>query len=231
MALCIAGFVGLFMSPQGPLTEYFALRTTEFAQRPWTFLTYPFLHSQPFFFFLLLMLWTFSMGSPLERELGTKRYLAFFGVATLLGAICFLIGIRLTNQHAQLDGMLLPVSCLSVAWATRNRSAVVQFMMIVPLAGQWIGWISAGVVLFDLGRYSPLVGLVCLVPLVLSYLFAADKLPLVSWRGRPKQKAGPRGKFYSDAYYDDVKKREQERDEKEKLRKLFEKSFGEEDKR
>lgn len=225
MGLIILGFIALWTSPNGPLAEYLALRTTTWAAKPWTLITYPFIYAQAFFFFLLLLLWFFSLGGQVEMELTTKRYLTFWAVISLVCGLIFVLALKVVGQNAQLDGPLLPLSCVTVAWATRNRTTPVQFMMLIPLMGQWLGWISAGIVLFDLGRIHPGVGAMCLIPLGLTYLFADDKIPGIPWRARAKVQPGHRGKFYSESYYDDVKKREQEREEKERLRKLFENSF------
>ena len=73
-------------------------------------------------------------------------------------------------------------------------------------------------------------------PLALAYFYAANKLPFLQYGSTPsgirgENPAGTR-RVYKKEYYDEVKRREKDRAEKERLRKLFEQSaFDDKDKK
>ncbi|MFN8220159.1 MAG: rhomboid family intramembrane serine protease [Fimbriimonadales bacterium] len=223
-------YVAAWLSPSGPIQELLPLRAGDFAAQPWTLATYPLVALMDFIWFLMVVLWTWSIGGALEVQLGGKRYAVLWLLSTIIGALSFAIGCAAARTPTILAGPLIPLSAITVAWAAKNRTAQVQFMFILPILGQWLGWISAGIVLFDMGRLSPLVGAFCLIPLGFAYLYASDKFSALSLGGKATPKRGPRGKMYSEDYYADAKRRELEREENERLRKLFEKSFDDDGK-
>jgi hypothetical protein len=82
--------------------------------------------------------------------------------------------------------------------------------------------------IFMLGSRSPVIGVVATLPLGLWWLFGNDKIPfaqVAAERSSTRLTDRPvmRGaQVYDQKYYDDVKDREIEREEKERLRRLFE---------
>ena len=203
---------------------------------PWTFLTYPFAANPADVIGIFFMIyWMWIIGAQVERDLGTGKYLAFFGAMTAIPATMMWICLLTTGHASALYGLYLPVAGITIAWATRNPNASMLFMLIIPILAKWLGWLTAALVVFGYGYPNPPVGLFAGVHLLLAHLFAAQRVPLLTY-GKDggkvkKQQWLPREK--DDNYLLDVKNREIERAERERLRKLFEGSLKDdpEDKR
>jgi len=103
-------------------------------------------------------------------------------------------------------------------------------MAIIPIPGWLLAWLTAAITLFGYGTaYSaPLMGAFACLHLLLAYFYASNRIPNLAY-GRA---GGPtnyqnlkRTERMDKSYFDDVRKREQDRAEREKLRKLFEDSM------
>ena len=190
---------------------------------PWSFLTYPWAYnplaeSFGVVFLLFFVMWLVQFGTSVEREMGTARFIAFWLVSTLVPAlVAFALGLGLAEPW-------LPTSAVVVAWCARNRSSTVGFWGF-PLSATVLAGIVAAMVLFSYGRANPLFGVLMAAPLAMAWLFGADRLPLryaaaaVRRRDEPVVRGGTK---YDEGYFDEVKDRERERDERERLRRLFE---------
>lgn len=214
--------------------------------QPWTFLTYPWAFSplgstMGIVCFLLLLFWLYSVGPSLEREMGSKRFAAFWAIFTIVPGILLWFGFRALGVPGYLAGPILPEAAVTVAWCFRNAYQSVNLYGILPIRAPWIAAITAASLLFSYGAWNPVLGLLAIAPLVVVMLFAQNKLPIAFGEGRygtggfgfggssarkkEKQHANRAQAQYDEAYYDDVLRRERERDERERLRKLFESSL------
>ncbi len=207
-------------------------------QRPWSFLTYPwaqmpFTDGLSLIFFVFLMMWLFMSGSFVEREMGSVRYAGFWFVSAALIGLVLWAGMNLLNARVALGGAFLPVSAVTMLWCARNQTTTIMLYGFIPLTGKLLAVVDIIIVILLYGNGYPLLGAFACAPLVLAYFYGLDKLPGLSYAGAPKQavQATRAQARYGEKYYDDVKKREQERDERERLRKLFEGSGNEDDKR
>lgn len=219
MALLIASFLGSWASQSTLFDDMLPLRSGSLGQQPWTLVTYPFFQASQFVWFLVLLFWLFSIGGSVESELGTTKFVGFWVVMTVLGGLLFMLGCSFTRSGA-LFGSLIPVSAVTVFWCTRNPRSEVRLFGLIPIMGVYLGWITAGVVLFDVGRIHPMIGALCALTCVVSYLYAAQRIQGLS-SSKKAQKAGPRGRFYSDEYYEDAQRRTKEREDRERLKKLL----------
>lgn len=197
--------------------------------RPWTLLTYPFYSSgdgNGFLFFVILALWLWGIGGDLERRIGAPRYLGIWFGATLIGGLAIGIAAAVMGMgQFVLAGTLIPLGAITVGWGVLNPSATVQLMFVLPITGKWLAWLTYGIVLFGVGTGAPAAGVFACIPLALAHLYVLGRMP-----GLDFQRARSSGRIrnapkQSDAYFDDVRKREKERDERERLRKLFESSL------
>lgn len=147
------------------------------------------------------------------------------------GAFAQFIGSMILGTYVFLFGLWLPAAALTVAWGTRNPNAPLLFMMILPTTGKWLAIISVILVLF--GTQPALMAVFTAVPLLLSYLFASNKLPLFQWDSSHKPSSVYEKKRELDflRYLNAVEEKKRERIEKERLKKLLESSPKEEDDR
>lgn len=189
---------------------------------PWTPLTYPFAGEGPVIFFLFMLLWLYWIGSSLEHDLGSRKFGVLCLVMTLLPVLFLGFGSLLVQRPTSLANELLPLAALTVAWGTRNSSLPVRLWGIIPVTGAMIAILDVLIVIFS---YPPIVSWLAVLPLGFAYLFAKNKVPFFTY-SKPVYAYKPsKQKVQEEArYFEEVKKREQERAERERLRKLFEKS-------
>ena len=210
------------------------------SSRPWSVLTYPWAE-MPFttgfgllgFFFLVM--WTFWVGGTIERDLGPVKYAGLWLAMILLPGLFIGLIAPLLSKTFLVAGMWLPIAGLTIVWCTRNPNQQIMLYGIVPLKGLWLGWITLGTTIILSGFGNPLLGVISALHLPIAWAFAANKLPVVTYsRGATsfgKAKATDssflkKSERMDGSYYDDVKKREKEREERERLRKLFESSLN-----
>lgn len=228
LVLVVAGFLVSFLTNGQALAGQLGFEPSLALQRIWTFVTYP--YSYPpgaFVSVLFICLWLFSMGGMVERELGTPKYIAFWVVMTALGGLMFWVGWRITGIQSALFGAFMPTAAVTVAWGTRNPEATVMVMFVLPLKGKWIAWIAAALVFFGT---SAQLALFAASPLLLAYFFAAEKIPGIPFtvraggsRASARERREQQRKFTD--FREKIREREQERAERERLRKLFESSL------
>lgn len=215
--------------------DLLAFSSDQALSRPWTLLTYPFASvgdGRGLIFFLFLLLWLWWVGSTLERSLGRSFYLATFGVLTLLGSLSMLVGGLLTGAGAVLLGPGLVVAALTMIWCAKFPEATIMLFMVVPFKGKWLAILTAALTLFGYGTGAPLLGAFALIPLALGWLFGAGKLPIgTPSRGpsRVSKSEQKKKEVEHRSYMDSIRKKQKDREERERLRKLFESSISEDD--
>lgn len=211
----------------------FAFDPRLLGSQPWSLLTYPFAFPPDggnFIGVVFVCWWLWGIGGQVERELRAITYGLFFAAMTVLPALFLLIGSSMLDIDHVLAGLYLPVAGVTVAWATRNPELKVLMMMVIPIQAKWIGWLTAGAVLFGYGTGNPLVGVLACIHLVLAWLYAANKVPALGWASGPSSFGSKKGKAWTprekdDKYLSEVKDRELDRQERERLRRLFEGSL------
>ena len=232
----IAGFVAIWMKLAPQLFGALVFSTDEALAKPWTFFTYPYVVEVGGFLGLVfLCLWVWGIGGSVERDLGSTKYLLVWIIFTALCALGLWLGSAILGQSAFLDGGWSPVAALTVIWGTRNATAQVMLMFVLPITGRWMAWLAAGLLFF--GTNPPQLAPFAAAPLLLAYLYAANKISFLPYGtsapiGRRGENAAGSRRVYKKEYYDEVKRREKDRAERERLRKLFEQSaFDDQDKK
>ena len=245
IVLAVIVFLISFVASAGPHIQgsdwesYIAFQPSLVGSRPWTILTYPFaagVHDVGFLDILFGCWWLYGIGGMLERDLGTRRFVIFWLVMTLIPALVMLGVMMFMGIDMPIRFLALPLSGVTVAWATRNPNSQILFMMVIPILAKWVGWITVGLILFGYGSMNPYLGVVASIHMLVAYLYAANKIPFLLFSGTPRftrKREGWKPTERNDAYFENVRKREQERAERERLRKLFEGSLTDdpEDKR
>ncbi|MEA2553791.1 MAG: hypothetical protein QOJ65_1967 [Fimbriimonadaceae bacterium] len=228
IAIAVTNFLLSWVAPPAAWNTFLAFYAPFAKATPWTALTYP-LAANPrdILGIFFMSYWMWVIGATVEREFGWKRFLGFFVAMTLIPALMMLVAHAAFGRSPTLYGLYLPVAGVTIAWATRWPTQQILFMLIIPIQAKWLGWLTAAFVVLGYGVPIPFIGLLAGVHLLGSYLFTANKLPNISFdpgRGKAKKQQWlPREK--DDNYLRDVKKREMERAERDRLRKLFEGSI------
>lgn len=118
--------LNIFSEPIVSFTQtWFALPASpaKFITRPWSLITYQFLHGG-IFHILFNMLWLFFMGRLFAEYLGEKKLLAVYFMGGILGAVFFIIAYNLfpffkdAAPFAFVVGASASVLAVSVACAT-----------------------------------------------------------------------------------------------------------------
>jgi len=231
IALCF--LINWVAMPEQPLFRAFALMAPGVLGAPWTLLTYPLaISGGQVFGVAFSCLWLWMIGTQVERDLGTFKYLgAFFGFA-ILGGILVAATASMLNIAYLLAGTSIGLGAITMLWGARNRQATIMFFGIIPMTAVILCIITAAFTLLNLGMGAPLIGIAALIPLVLAWLWADNKLP-VPYAGGPKNVAGTkisaaekkRDEQRHKDYMREVKERELERKERERLKDLFERSL------
>jgi hypothetical protein len=235
-SLIVAALTLWFLNLRGMESIVF---TDDWPSRPWTVLTYPWAYMPlgsgfSIICFVFLIMWMIWIGMSVEREMGSGRYALFMLAMTVLPALILWTGAKALNTHLALMEPWMPEAAMTIAWCTRNQSAVINMYGILPLSGKWLGWLTVVITLFSMGLGNPVLGALACLHLAVAWAFAADRLPLAFAGGVRRAKkdevqATRAQARYDETYYDEVRKREKEREERERLRKLFESSLNDEE--
>lgn len=230
----VGGYIVSWFSQGRVFGPNWAFHPAILSDSPWSIFTYTF--SAPAtgdwaIGILFAALWLWGMGASVERDIGAGRFVAFFFIMTTLGALAYFIGFLLLGPTSARPfiGPFMAIAAVTVVWGTRNPTACVQLMFVLPITGKWLAWVSAALVF--LSTDSRTLAIFACVPLILAWAFAAEKLP-IPYRAVPRDRRvrGGVGSPRESAYFDEVRKREQDRKERERLRKLFESSLDDPDK-
>lgn len=236
VAALVACFLGAFFFSGQDSNPFFELLAfTPDMSKPWTLLTYPFslLISRVFWF--AIACWVlFQFLSDLERTLGNWGAAAFFFAVTLLGGIGFLVGVQLFPHPAALLSLNLPLETIVFTWCLVRPATQIMLFAVIPVPTKVLMWLCVAAVVVEHGWGSPPVGLFAALPILVAWLYATDRISFLKFGAVPNIPGAKQEKKRDqgfDRFMGDVKLREQERAEKERLRKLFESSLDDEDKK
>lgn len=227
VSLVVTAIISLFTN-HAPVS-WFALQSSGF--QIYTLLSYPWAlaAAQGFgvIFFLFLIMWLLAVGGSLERDLGTVRFSLFVLSMIVLPAVLMVLAGMLLKSPVLLLGTLVPIAGLTVAWCVRNPSMEIRLMGVFPLQARWLAWLTVLIVFTSYAIPSPILGLVACIHLAVAFAFATNRIPGVPYSRPVYQKYQSKAaREREQAYIDEVKAREKEREERERLRKLFEGSLN-----
>jgi len=217
----------------------------DWTARPWTLFTYPLVSTAldgaymliGFLSCLYVLNW---MGTELELDLGRARFGAFLAAMIALPALFLWMAGAMQHYSIEAYGPWLPTAGLAMAWAARNPSASIRVWGVVPITAPFLMvCIAVGVAasaFIGIPNGNPVVALFGCFHLAVAWAFATNRLPFQystegvqqnrTVRAKTERLSGGRGQVqYDDAYYDEVRRREKERAEQERLRKLLEGPF------
>lgn len=135
VANAAVGAIDLLLTASGQggvLWKAMAFEPAAVLSRPWTPLTYMFVHAG-FFHFLFNMLTLFFFGPPLEERWGSREFLKFYLVAGLGGAL-----LSIATPHASIGGASGAVYGVMLAYAMYWPDNPVYIWGIFPVKVKWL---------------------------------------------------------------------------------------------
>lgn len=225
IAILVLAFLSAFVAPAAPIWKQLLFESDNLGAKPWSVLTWPIAFGGALGFMGVLFgaIWLYQVGHQVEQDLGSPKYAITMLSLTLAGAFCMLIGGFIFSANAPLFGAYPLIAAVTVMWATRNPNSIVT-LIIFPIKAKWLVWVSAGIVFFStLPQFAPFAA----APLALAWALADNRLPIRYGMPAPKTPTKQYRKHWreDEGFHDDVKRRETQREERERLRKLFEGSI------
>jgi membrane associated rhomboid family serine protease len=163
--LIFAHFAVYFLTSTGQgSVELLALFPGAVAARPWTLVTFQFIHGGMIsFFFSMLVL--FIMARPLESLWGSPRFLAFW-LISIFGAAgtALLFGVPL-------GGDIFLATSLLFTFATLYPDTEFRLFLILPVKVKYLAVFGAAFLVFQSIQYGLLAGLVNVVGMSAGYAF------------------------------------------------------------
>jgi len=208
------------------------LFTSEWLQKPWTLITYSFVapisDAVSLLFFVFLIYWMGWVVATVERDMGTVKFSALWAVFTVLPPLLMYFGgFALKSPTPLVYSPELPLAGMTVIWGLRNKSAATRLFAILPVTGKLLAVFTVAATFLNYHEPNLMFGVLACLHLILAYLIAEDKIPGFSYAKPAAAKYVPSkaARAKEAAFLEDVRKREIERDERERLRKLFESSM------
>ena len=141
--------------------------------QPWAAFTYPLLGLSGSPIYLLCAgYWLWIAGGSLERSLGSIRFaIYFFGMSAISAAGLF-IGYKLTGISIAISSLWLPLAGITMAFAMMNPEQQILFFFIIPMKLKYLALLDVVIVLVSFGGHSILIGILALSGCAFSYWYA-----------------------------------------------------------
>ncbi len=141
--------------------------------RPWTLVTYQFVHGSSVFWFFISMLVLWIMAKPLEESWGSPRFLVFWLVATF-GASLTAAGLKLP-----LFGDTGVGTSILLTFATLYPEVEFRLFFIIPVKVKYLAVVAVAWLAFSSLQLGLLAGVANIVGMCSGYLFflATRKMP------------------------------------------------------
>jgi membrane associated rhomboid family serine protease len=135
----VATFLLLTLLLPASVWQYFAFVPNQLLVRPWTPLTYMFLHAG-FLHLFFNMLALFFFGPPLEERWGSREFLKYYIICGLGGAVASFV----FAANAIVVGASAAVFGVMLAFAMNWPNAPIYIWGIFPVKAKWLVAILAG---------------------------------------------------------------------------------------
>ncbi len=132
VAAAILGLVLSWLGLGGVLVRYFGLVPNEILWRPWTLLSYLFLHGG-FWHLAANMVGLFFFGPPLEERWGSAGFIRFYLVAGLGGAL-----LSFLTPNAVIVGASGAVYGILLAYAMTWPDNQIYLYGVLPVKAKWL---------------------------------------------------------------------------------------------
>jgi membrane associated rhomboid family serine protease len=142
-----------------------ALDPAKVTERPWTLVTYQFVHGPSLFWFFISMLVLWIMAKPLEESWGSPRFLAFWLVATF-GASLTAAGLKLP-----LYGDTGVGTSILLTFATLYPEVEFRLFFLIPVKVKYLAIVALAWLAFSSLQLGLLPGLANVAGMCSGYLF------------------------------------------------------------
>ena len=141
--------------------------------RPWTLVTYQFVHGSSMFWFFISMLVLWIMARPIEESWSSPRFLAFWLIST------FGSSLTAAALGRPLYGDVGFSTCLLFTFATLNPEVEFRLFFIIPVKVKYLAVFAAAILVYSSLSYGIVGGLANIVGVSSGYLFflAIRRLP------------------------------------------------------
>jgi membrane associated rhomboid family serine protease len=166
-----AVFLLSYSNPEG--LRALALFPGQVAARPWSLVTYQFIHGTSMFWFFISMLILWIMAKPLEDSWGSPRFLVFWLIATFGASIAAaLLGISLAGDQAVSGSILF-------TFATLYPETEFRLFFIIPVKVKYLAIIAGAFLVFSGLSLGLGAGIAYVAGMSAGYLFflATRRLP------------------------------------------------------
>ena len=133
--------------------------------RPWTLVTYQFVHGSSMFWFFISMLVLWIMARPIEENWGSPRFLVFWLISTF--------GASLTSAALgqPLFGDVGFSTCLLFTFATLYPEVEFRLFFIIPVKVKYLAVFAAAILVYSSLSLGIVGGLANIVGVSSGYLF------------------------------------------------------------
>jgi membrane associated rhomboid family serine protease len=151
----------------------FALIPGQVAERPWSLVTYQFVHGSSIFWFFISMLVLWIMAKPLEETWGSPRFLVFWLVGTF-GASLTAVALKLP-----LYGDAGVGTSILLAFATLYPDVEFRIFFLIPVKVKYLAVVAVAWLAFSSLQMGLLPGVANVAGMCSGYLFflATRNLP------------------------------------------------------
>jgi membrane associated rhomboid family serine protease len=141
--------------------------------RPWTLVTYQFVHGSSMFWFFISMLVLWIMARPIEENWGSPRFLVFWLIST------FGASLTAAALAKPLYGDVGFGTCLLFTFATLYPEVEFRLFFIIPVKVKYLAVIAGAILVYSSFSYGLAGGLANIVGVSSGYLFflAIRRLP------------------------------------------------------
>jgi membrane associated rhomboid family serine protease len=141
--------------------------------RPWTLVTYQFVHGNSMFWFFISMLVLWIMARPIEESWGSPRFLVFWLIST------FGASLTAAALSRPLYGDIGFGTCLLFTFATLYPEVEFRLFFIIPVKVKYLAVIAAAILVYSSLSYGIIGGLANVAGVSAGYLFflATRRLP------------------------------------------------------
>jgi len=147
----------IFGAPPLSLVGYFSADTAILQLQLWRFVTFQFLHGG-IFHILINMLILYMFGRFVEQYLGSRRYLAFYLLCGVAGALGYMllwsVGLIVSGPQVPLVGASAGVFGVVIGTAVVAPDVRVLFMFVIPMQIRTVAWIALGIAAFTVLAYG-----------------------------------------------------------------------------